>query len=77
MSPVKAEIELRRKILSERYCRKGDPDSRTLQNTIKKFTGIGCGTAIYKMRYKNWLKGNAVKCVINTRSKLEIVCLQL
>ena len=44
MSPITAEIELntaRRKILADSYCRKGNPDSRTLQNTIKKFTDIG------------------------------------
>ena len=40
MSPISAEIELttpRRKILSEIYCRKGDPNSRTLQNTLPRF----------------------------------------
>lgn len=44
MSPITAEIELttaRRKILAEIYCRKGDPDSRGLQNTIKKIVGSG------------------------------------
>jgi len=39
-----------RKILSERYCRKGDPDSRTLQNKIKKFKDIGL--LVKKGRYK-------------------------
>ena len=53
LSPVTAEIELntaRRKILSERYCRKGDPDSSTLQNKIKKFKDIGL--LVKKGRYK-------------------------
>ena len=34
MTPINAEIEIttaRRKILAKRYCRKGDPNSRTLQ----------------------------------------------
>ena len=34
---------------------------------------IGAGTVIYKMRYKNWLKENAGKYVINKFGKLEMV----
>ena len=43
MPTIKAEIELttaRQKILSEMFFRKDDPNSRTLQNMIKKFEKI-------------------------------------
>ena len=34
---------------------------------------IGSGTIIYKMRYKKWLKENAVKYVMNEAGKLEMI----
>lgn len=34
---------------------------------------IGARTVIYKMRYKNWLKENAGKYVVNRAGKLEMV----
>lgn len=44
MTPVNAEIEIttaRRKILAKRYCRKGDPNSRTLQNVFRSLEKSG------------------------------------
>ena len=38
MTPINAEIEIttaRRKILAQKYCRKADPNSRTLQNVFR------------------------------------------
>ena len=38
MTPITAEIEIttaRRKILAQKYCRKADPNSRTLQNIFR------------------------------------------
>ena len=44
MTPITAEIEIttaRRKILAEKYCRKGDPNSRTLQNVFRSLEKSG------------------------------------
>lgn len=44
MTPINAEIEIttaRRKILAKRYCRKGDPNSRTLQNVFRSLEKSG------------------------------------
>jgi hypothetical protein len=38
MTPINAEIEIttaRRKIVAQKYCRKADPNSRTLQNVFR------------------------------------------
>ena len=38
VTPITAEVEItiaRRKILTKKYCRKGNPKSRTLQNVFR------------------------------------------
>lgn len=44
MTPITAEIEIttaRRKILAQKYCRKADPNSRTLQNLFRNLERSG------------------------------------
>jgi len=44
MTPIKCEIEIstaRRKILTSKYCRKSNPESRTLQNAFKSLEKNG------------------------------------
>lgn len=44
MTPINAEIEIttaRRKILAQKYCRKADPNSRTLQNVFRSLEKSG------------------------------------
>lgn len=54
MTPIKGEIEIttpRRKILAKKYCRKADPNSRTLQNTFLQLKKSGLLVEVSKEKH--------------------------
>lgn len=71
MSPIKGEIEIttsRRAILSKKYCRKTNPNSRTLQNTFLHLTKSGMLIQVEKSKHKTIY---AVPLISATRSFTE------
>jgi hypothetical protein len=71
MSPIKGEIEIttsRRALLSKKYCRKTDPNSRTLQNTFLHLTESGLLVQVEKVKHKTTY---VVPLIASTRSFTE------
>jgi len=71
LTPISAEIEIttaRRKILAQKYCTKGDPNSRTLQNVFRSLEKSGL---LLKKEKKNHNTIYVVPLISATRSFTE------